>query len=102
MLITEPQVPYNVEKTPAQSLLKEFLQAIVYGNKEFKIEMSCQCQNTIRKPTERLNLPETLQRVIHAKLDVSTPIMGTQGSCVQIQEKKNKHEKIEVAIAARM
>ena len=68
MLITEPQVPYNVEKTPAQSLLKEFLQAIVYGNKGFKIERSCQCQNTIRKPTERLNLPETLQRVIHAKL----------------------------------
>lgn len=29
MRITEPQLPYNVEKTPAQSLLKEFLQAIV-------------------------------------------------------------------------
>ena len=94
MRITEPQLPYNVEKTPAQSLLKEFLQAIVYGNKEFQIERSCQCQNTTRKPTERLNLPETLQRVIHAKLDVSIRIMGTQGSCVQIQEKKTNMKKL--------
>lgn len=94
MLITEPQVPYNVEKTPAQSLLKEFLQAIVYGNKEFKIERSCQCQNTIRKPTERLNLPETLQRVIHAKLDVSTPIMARKLRASKFKKKKTNMKKL--------